>query len=354
MALQTIKPTWLPNAPRFSNWDRNAILIDAAGEKAGFVFEVPKTGTISKVGFRTNSVTTAQTLRVSLQTVGATDGHPTGTLYGGSTAGTQASPASNTFYLVTLGTGASATIGDVVAAVIEFDATVGNLFIDGLATAQAGGAGVQFPYTRSYTTVWANESSMIPILAIEYSDGTYEYVGGAYPLATTFNTAFNSGSTPDERALKMNLPFSCRAIGFWWYGILDLGDCDIVLYQGTTALETRTLDKDFKGNNVQGFYRRRFPGSRVLSINTDYYLSIKPASTSDVTSFEATVNAAAMMDQFELGQKLTFASRTDAGAWTADTLRRPLIGLIIDQLDDGAGGAGGLLVHPGMSGGMRG
>lgn len=351
MALQTIKPILLPNAPHFNNWDWGPVLIDAAGEKVGFVIEVPKTGIIAKIGFMTNTVVTAQTLRVSLQTVGATDGNPTGTLYGGSTAGTQASPASNTFYLVTLGTGASATIGDVISAVIEFDATVGNLYINGLYTHQGSGFGVQFPYTRSFTTVWGIEGNSIPVLAIEYSDGTYEYVGGAYPLAATFNTAFNSGSTPDERALKMNLPFACRAIGFWWYGITDLGDCDIVLYQGTTALETRTLDKDFKGNNIQGWYKRRFPASRILTSNTDYYLSIKPTSTSNVTSFEATVNAAAMMDQFELGQKLTFASRTDAGAWSADTLRRPLIGLIIDQLDDGAGG---LLVHPGMSGGMRG
>ena len=42
-----------------------------------------------------------------------------------------------------------------------------------------------------------------------------------------------------------------------------------------------------------------------------------------------------------------------APAWTDTTTTLPGVSLIVDQIDDGTGG-GGLLTHPGMSGGMRG
>jgi hypothetical protein len=54
-------------------------LIDATGEKYAAIIQIPKTGTISKIGFRTGTVTTSQTLRGGIETVDAATGAPTGT-----------------------------------------------------------------------------------------------------------------------------------------------------------------------------------------------------------------------------------------------------------------------------------
>lgn len=343
MTLQTIKPIVAPfGFIGMSNLDHGSSLLDAAGEKVGMIFMVPKTGTISRVGFRTTTVTTAQTLRVSLQTVSATDGFPTGTLYGGSAAGTQAAPAANSFYTVTLGTAASATKGDIVAVVVEFDSTAGNLYIGSyLFSSMSGGSGNMAPYVKEFTTVWGNpaDGSGSPIFSLEYSDGSYEYTAGCYPITSNSFVTFNSGSTPDERALRFSFPFSCRVTGFWFYGILS-GDTDFVLYQGTTAIQTKSVDFNQTFNNgVQGQHRFFFNSEQVISINTVYYLSAKPTTVTSIQTGEIAVPSAAAMDMFELGQKAYLATRTNAGAWTETTTARPLMGLIIDQLDDGASGA---------------
>ncbi len=72
-----------------------------------------------------------------------------------------------------------------------------------------------------------------------------------------------------------------------------------------------------------------------------------------MTINETTVDAAAVMDAMPWGQNFHFSSRVDAGSWTGDdVLRRPVMGLITDGLDDGAGGSASILGHVGLHGGF--
>jgi hypothetical protein len=48
----------------------------SVSDKCAYVFRAPKSGTISKVGFRTGTVGTGGTVDVRLETVSATDGNP--------------------------------------------------------------------------------------------------------------------------------------------------------------------------------------------------------------------------------------------------------------------------------------
>jgi len=64
-------------------------IIDAAGEKVAFIFEAPKTGTIDRLLFRTLGVTSGATVDVRLETIDASNGHPSGTLWGTDTNGAQ-------------------------------------------------------------------------------------------------------------------------------------------------------------------------------------------------------------------------------------------------------------------------
>ncbi|HDZ58617.1 MAG TPA: hypothetical protein ENH47_00950 [Ignavibacteriales bacterium] len=348
MALQTIKGgLWIPEyLNRAITSPLSPKLLDTAGYKFAAIFKVPKTGTISKVGFRVGNVTTPETLKVGLQTLSG--GDPTGTAYGGMVAGTQATPAANTYYTVPLGTPATATVNDTVAVVIEFDSAVGNLEIDYLSTNAQG-----FPYIDYYTGAWVKDDN-IPAISLEYSDGSYENTG-MFPISNVSTFKFNNTDTPDERALRFSLPFPGRIAGFW-VGIDNnrTGAFDIVLYEGTTAKATVSFAAiEYSSVDMEicfGVFDTPFEYTK----NTEYFLAVKPTSATDIGLREITILSAAIMDSFPGGTNFYLGTRTDAGSWSTDTLKRPFMGVFIDQLDDGVGGAGGMIVHPGMDGGMRG
>lgn len=336
MALQTIKlGLYLPEVIPHDFDTQNILLIDASGEKAAVIVRVPKTGTISKILLKTGPVTNSQTLRISLQTV--TNGEPSGTDYGGSALGTQASPATNTTYVVSLGTAATATKGDLVAIVIEFDSTVGDLAIRTVNGLNQNTHGMSFPYGIHFTASWTTNNIMLS--AFEYSDGSYESIPGVYPLDLLTNVAYNSGSIPDERALRFDLLFSCRVAGFWFIADID-GNADIVLYEGTTLLQTKSFTPDERRfTTPRTIYNGLFDTPQPIAKDTEYFLSLKPTSGTNIGLNYFTVNTAAVMDAFSGGQQMHLGIRADAGAWAKTTTTRPLMGLIIDQLNDGVGGA---------------
>ena len=54
---------------------------------------------------------------------------------------------------------------------------------------------------------------------------------------------------------------------------------------------------------------------------------------------EFDVNSASLMEAIEGGQLFHHTSRTDAGAWTQTTTKRPLIALRVSAIDNGVGTA---------------
>lgn len=341
MALVTQNNFIIPNPHIFSGTAFSSLLIDASGEKVAFIIQIPKTGTISKVGFRTATVTTSQTLRVGLYTVDAS-GDATTTAYGGMTAGTQTSPASNTNYLVTLGTEASATAGDFVAVVVEFDSTVGNLNI-AYATTETN----NFPYVELYTGSWAKSAST-PVVSLEYNDGSYDIIPGCIPPGSGSNTTFNSGSTPDEYALYFKLKGPAKISGVLLYGGANVAAADfsVNLYDtdGTTSLTSLSVDGDTRagtGSTVLSMFS--FTAPVALNKDVFYYLSLKPTTANNCRLTRYTVASAASLDGMPGGSLFYEATRTDAGAWTTTTTVRPGIYLQLSAIDDGTstGGSGG-------------
>jgi hypothetical protein len=144
-------------------------------------------------------------------------------------------------------------------------------------------------------------------------------------------------------------------IGGLWVRILPgaTNSYDLVLYDsdGTTALKTVTIDSD-QGRVTTSTTRVARFADVTLAANTAYRIAVKPGGT-NVTIYDCTVNSVAILDAFPGGQNFYLTSRTDAGAWTETTTRKPDMGVIITAVDNGASG-GGLLVHPGMTGGFRG
>ena len=320
-------------------------ILDNSDDRVAFVFRVPKSGNITKVGFRVITAATPQTIRVSLCTVDAATGDPTTTLYGGSAAGTQASPAANTFYEVTLGTAAAATIGDVIAVVLQFDTTAGDVGISPGLTSYGGRAIVAFPYLDVFATAWtkgaANGVNCIPACTIGYDDGTYPY-NGMTPIATTAPAivTFNNGSTPDEVGNRFTVPFPCRVSGFWAICDFD-GDADLVLYGPTdTVLATVSVDKDIEAVATAA-HQTYLPFAPVtLAASTTYRFVVKPTSATSLSVYRISSHSAAAMDQMSGGQTFHETSRTDAGAWTDTTTQRIFsLGLLFDGFGNDTGGA---------------
>lgn len=348
---------WIPRpftnaatAPAFGA----GMTIDAAAEKAAYIIEIPRTGTLDKFEFRAGTVSIAagSAVRCSFQDVSAANGDPDGTQdefrdIAGSAF------ASNTWMVPGLltsdgtdtGTKRSVTAGDLVACVIEYQTfTAADSVIASTIAGTNQADMTNRPYMDLFTAAWAKQSSTYPCVALKYNDGSYEFVGG-YPFSAITTTAFNTGSTPDERVLKFKFPAPV-SVGGAWMRVAGGGDFDCVLYDsdGTTPLVTRSSDKDQKpASGNAGNFMFQWPDVD-LSATVDYFLSCKPTSGTNVTYYDFDVNAAAIMDALEGGQNFRFTSKTDGGSPAAETATtRPFCGLLVTRIHDGAGtgGSGG-------------
>ena len=339
MALQTIKggavmPPWISTVANGYGFDYG-LLLDAASEKAGMVVTVPKAGNIRKIGFRTGTVTTGATMDVRIETMAA-DGTPSGTLWAANTNVSHViADTDDNVWLTTAALTANATValGDKIAVVISNPAaSFGTLTI-----ARFNGQLGAVPYTLLFTTSWGAKSQRAPVLALEYSDGSYEPifgVPGAFE-SDDANLNYNVDTiAQDEVALKLQIPFSARLAGVWWQGSATAGaDFDIVIYDsdGTTVLSSTSFDGDLGGTSTHPRYLA-LDTKVVLAINTNYYVTLKPTTTANVGLRYVDFDVAALLDTMDGGQNWRWSSRVGAGAWTDIATRRPLMGLLLDQL----------------------
>lgn len=312
------------------------LLIDASGEMAAHIVVIGKAGNIHKVWIRLGAVTTGQTLKVSLQDLDG-NGDPDGTPDQSGTVAV-ADSDDNTWKSVTLGSDRAVTVGQRLAINVEYNATVGNLNV--VTSAFISGANLNNSYSDLKTGgTWA-KSLRAPVVVLEFDDGTICPLLGAMPLICT-NIDVASNTTPDEIALKFQVPFSCKCHGIWYGGRLS-GDVDFVLYaaNGTSVQGTVSNDKDAVASASDSISANLFDPV-TLSINTVYYAALKPTSTTSMRLYYGDVSTAAHLDTLPGGQNAHYAEQTDAGGFSATTTRRPFIGVILSAFDDGVGGGSG-------------
>lgn len=313
------------------------------------VFQVPKSGSIRKVHFRYGSAITACSaacssgnptrMNATIQTVSTVNGNPTGTAYGGAVAGAStALPTASAWDTITLGTNATATKGDIVAAVIGF-ANVNTSDSITFSIGSSSATPMNLPYYDTFTTLWTKGGNGW-IFAIEYSDGSFDYIQ-SNPWSAITNQTFSSSTSPSEYALRFSLPFPGRVSGLvfngGWTGIN--ASVVYVVYGGggTTVSTSETVNREFtRGATTVNNYIR-FTTPYVFAANEVVRVSIDPSTATNVTLPIFTFNIAAIMDQVTCGQSCFLSTRA-GGAWTDVTTQRPAIAVIIDQLSDGAGG----------------
>jgi hypothetical protein len=338
----------------------NAFSIAASNSAVYYVFQVQEPVTIRRLGFMQASITGSPgSYKVSLQGVDGS-GNPDGTIKGGgSPASMSYTPGAgaNLWMWKTLDNAYAAARGERLALVIApdtgtFDASnfLRITHINGLSPA----FGLPYGITNTAGTLARVTNS--PMFAFGDTASTF-----GRPSTTTVGTvSFNSGSTPDEYAVKFTLPASFgstfKVCGAVVWGTTTAGSTfDLLLYDsdGTTVLQQTTFDTDLDvtptSNQARTFYFDDAPA--VLSAGTAYRLGVQPAG-SNISLDRLQVPAAADMDAYRLGQAILMSTRTNAGAWTDDATQRVGIDLILSDLTPPAGGGGGGARYQGMSIGL--
>jgi hypothetical protein len=162
----------------------NELTIDASGEKVAVVFVAPKTGNIDSVSFYVKTKTTNGTLTLTLETVSATNGQPTGTLVDTGATGTFSNTASNQVATVTFGaTLPAVTKGTQYAAVISQAAgSCTILSLKNYISARLGPTS-RLAYVMHNTGSWNATSAApaldnVPNVAIRYDDAAYYFTPG--------------------------------------------------------------------------------------------------------------------------------------------------------------------------------
>lgn len=328
--------------------------IDAADEKCAFLFIAPKTGNIRKVHYRVTLYTSTATLDVRLETVNATTGYPSGTLWGTNTNVADA-PTATGWRVCTLTADAAVTKGQEIYIVVsQPSSSPGNLRLGYyLGNAKTYPRAAQFG-GGSWGTLVANEGGAA---AIEYDDGSFAETEGLLPWKENNTTTFNNNSTPNHVGLRFSLPVAAKLSGFAIYMNIPNGkSATVKLYDsnGATVLKSVVLDGDV-ALAAQGVWTREFDAEVGITPNTFYRLVVAPNETTTAAIvYRNEVHTAAMMGAYGLGQNghLTTATNPAAeGDWTQTLAESPMFSLTLSAFDDAAAS---LFVNAGMTGGMKG
>lgn len=355
-----------------------AIVFNAAGDKAAWIFQAQSTTPPDQVSFHVGTVTTAGTVGVieaTLETVNST-GDPSGTPVTNSATGSQTISTVGYKNISGMSGTASLTVGAMYAVVLSAVSSGGwdrNITITlGLGNSP----GLANPYASSKDSAggWSDsitQSSGYPV-GFKTSGGTilrYPGLIGAANISASTPQTFSNSTNPDERGNFFTLPYPAKIIGVCvggsaaGGGITTNDDGAVSLYSSARTtpnqMTSMAIDGEAQGNGFSHIYY--FASPVELSANTEYVIAYKAKGTETYSMMMWEYENNAALDWF-LGTSFYSATRDGGNPgpdnpgnnFTAGDNKVYAIFPIFSAFDDGAGGGGGLLTHPGMGGGMRG
>jgi len=325
----------------------NDILNNAAGEAWAFSFQIPKTGTIEAVVIRAGTVTSFQNMAISLETVG-TDGLPSGSNYGSSTAGTWTGGSSNTSPEIALGTNAAATVGDLVCVRGEWSSTAGDLNVQYAYGASA--TAVRYPKVLPDTgSGFVLTTVGSPMICLKYSGSEYIVPVGCYPpLSAATTISITSTSTPQEIGFWITPQVTCEVEGGWINSrtFATSQTSSFTLYttpSGTPAsqrLAVFTHDQQSTIGQRNSFSFNPY----TMNASTDYVLGCLQNNTTSYQISYIDVTDVNHWGGWAGGSNLVYASRNSGGgAFTKTSTRKVLGSLLLSGVDAGGGGLAKLI-----------
>lgn len=200
----------------------------------------------------------------------------------------------------------------------------------------------------------------VPNIIITFDDGTIGWLDGSF--VSSGNASTTTVGNGNIFGNVFQLPFDCQVdailaqvgsstttnfdIGFW----SDPAGTPTAMPGGTVS-----YDAQLTGSAGNRWMTCPLSSPITLSADTAYFAGIKQNSATAVVVTHADVNAAADLRVMGLDENTYAALSTSGGAIAAANSgkRRAAVYARISAVDIPAG-SGGLLTHPGMSGGMRG
>lgn len=306
--------------------------------------------------WRSGTSTSASfTLRMGLRDLDTTNGPPgrdDGSDDGNS--GTHVNPASNTNFTTAFASPRTIAHGERLCAVWDFSAyTSGSTRVPAGLTA-ATNEHQSFMTFFNGTTYTLVTTSMVPMLTLEATDGTFGvFVPGMPQLTATITTVtFASDDTPDERALAFELAQAATLID-WGMLVTTVADGTfaVVLYDGAgSALNTATFDADTWDADatvrpLEGTFAGTYPAGT-------YYLTLQPTTTTDVTMYTCALTTGHLPaiggESDQRVYALGLATRTNAGAWTTADTALPYMFYVDPTFAAASGSSVGPVVGPGL------
>lgn len=331
-------------------------VLDAADEHVAYVGKIPKTGTINKIGFSLQSVSSpVLTLRAALETVDLTAvGAPVATTAAGSTllvanaSGTVANPTAITHWIaLNSGSGVAVTKGDDFAITVRVSAfTSGSVTIRYGFFGQLGTSSI-YPYTYTYLNSTPTPGNSPGNFALQYATDGCVPLAKCSPAVSVATESWMSSSNPDRRGLRFKMPWTCTINGIVALVDQDI-DTTIKIYDSDefTELASVALDSSNRYQNGHALIQYEFPSSVTLAADTAYRVVLLPTSTTNIVLLHSTVTddgGEATMKGLEGGVEwywTQFNGVPDSGShvWTDTTTKRPHIGLLVDSITAAGGG----------------
>lgn len=330
-------------------------VVDATNDSAGAVLQAHKDGSITHIGRWVSTVTgTGTTGRVQMETLTGSPALPSGTLWDTNTFGTDNISATGWSW-VELDTAGDVTEGQEFAVTYLASAADGSnnaTFSYGLANV---GNSATCPYSCNRVAGTWGIQTAAPIFAARYG-ASGDIIYGSAPI-----TGFASGAaialdtTPDEVGVKWTAPVSGTCYGLEIIASLsNLNFTGVArLYANNVEVANRTLTGTrFRSTGV-GRVLVRWATPATITAGVAYRAVIygtTNSATGNIRLINLTHESADSL-QKTLSTLAFRCSRTDAGSWT-DSATANIMSIIPLMESETAGG--GLLVHPGMTGGIRG
>lgn len=248
------------------------------------------------------------------------------------------------------------TPGDRLAAVCEFDGSgrqgSDSIGFSNLALVGSGGKRMQSivgtKIGSTYTSI-----AVVPNIIFEHDDGTFGTLAGAMPCSAV-NTHTFASTVEHALAFSLPYPFVLDEVDPIVNFANSNANANVILYQGTTSLQsTAVLGKTIESTGGARSLPLPLASQQNGAANTTYYLAVGPSTANNVSLYSVDVADANHLTLWPGGVNFSYATRANTGVgWTPTSTRRLLAWLSGIGFDDGAGGGGGLLRHPGMNGGL--
>jgi len=371
MTIAAISPIQYPPAFQAVN-PRTSVtnVFDAVGDKTATVFVWEHDdAVIDVVAIKVMGVSgTNHTISLEVWTVDpATDPNEPLTIISGASV-TQVVTASDDFtvYALTLGTPPTLVRGTSYAVVVRMTVYGSASLSIALADQFEWPSGIRAPYTMNdlVGSGWAIDFEDFLVFSLgEQTTGTYRVIGNSLPpgndgFSDNIGPAdilgqqnINTGASKDEVGNIFQVPVPMRTGGCWLIGEID-GDVTVKLTSdplGTPKLErSYSLDQGYRASTTENLMQLPWATDFELAADTDYALTVVAESATAVQIPVANCHTAAMLGCYPGGTTWIFCDRdgvaigADGGVFTKTATKRCCgLGLMINGLEDGAGGGGG-------------